>query len=60
MQSIDKLPTSNEEARGYKNSFAKNQDHKITELASQRIVKMLNAKYEKANLPEIVETNAIT
>ena len=53
MQSINKFPTSNEEALGYNNSLAKNQEPKSTELATQRIVKILDAKYEKANLPEI-------
>ena len=56
MQSIDELPTSNKEALGY-NSLAKNQEPKSTKLATQRIVKIVDAKYEKANLPEIVENN---
>ena len=57
MQSIDELPTSNEEALGYNNSLAKNQEPKSTELATQHIIKILDAKYEKANLPEIFEKN---
>ena len=60
MQSIDKLPTSNEEALGYNNSLAKNQEPKSTELGTQRIVKILDTKYEKANLPEFVKTIALT
>ena len=55
MQSIDKLPTSNKKALGFKNSLAKNMEPKSTELASQRIVEILDAKYEKENLPELVE-----
>ena len=57
MQSIDKFPTFNEEALGYNNSLAKNQEPKSTVLATQRIVKIWDAKYEKANLPEVVENN---
>ena len=57
MQSIGKLPTSNEEALGYNNSLAKNQEPKSTESATQRIVHILDAKYEKANLPDIVNNN---
>ena len=55
MQSINELPTSNKEALGFNNSLAKNQEPKITELATQRIVKILDAKYEKANHPETVK-----
>ena len=57
MQSIDELPTSNKEALGYKNSLEKNQEPKSTELATQRIVQILDAKYEKADLPEIVKND---
>ena len=57
MQSIDVLPTSNKEALGYNNSLARNQEPKSTELATQRLVKILDAKYEKADLPEIVKTD---
>ena len=55
MRSINKLPTSKKEALGFNSSLAKNQEPKSTELATQRIVKILDAKYEKANLPEIVQ-----
>ena len=58
IQSIEKLPTSNKKALGFNNSLAKNQEPKSTELATQRIVKIL--EYEKANLPEIVKTIALT
>ena len=57
MRSIDKLPTSNKKTLVFNNSLAKNQEPKSTKLATQRIVKILDAKYEKANLPEIVENN---
>ena len=57
MQSIDKFPKSNEEALGYNNYQAKNQEPKSTELATQRIAKILDAKYKKADLPEIVKNN---
>ena len=54
MKSIDKLPTSNKRALGFNNSLEKNVESKSTELATQRIVKILDANYEKANLPDIV------
>jgi hypothetical protein len=57
MRSINELPTSNKEALDFNNSLAKNQEPKSAELATQRIVKILDAKYEKAHLPEIVENN---
>ena len=57
MQSINKLPISNEEALGYNNSLAKNQEPKSTESTTQCIVKILDANYEKANLPDIVNNN---
>ena len=55
MRSIDELPVSDEEALGFNNSLAKNQEPKSTELATQRICRILDAKYEKADLPEIVK-----
>ena len=57
MRRIKKLPTSNKEALGFNNSLAKNQEPKSTELATQRRVKILDAKYEKANLPEIAKND---
>ena len=57
MRSIDKLPTSNKKALGYNNSLAKNQEPKSTKLATQRIVHILDAKYKKADLPEIVKND---
>ena len=44
MQGIGKLPTSNDEALSFLNSLAKNQEPKSTKLATQRIVKILDAK----------------
>ena len=53
------MPTSNNKALGFNNSIAKNQEPKITELATQRIVRILDAKYEQANLPEILENKTV-
>ena len=55
MRSIEELPASNRKALRLNNSLAKNQEPKSTELATQRIVNILDAKYEKANLPELVQ-----
>ena len=55
MRSIDELPKSDIKALMFNNSLAKNQEPKSTELATQRRVEILDAKYEKANLPDIVE-----
>ena len=57
MQSINELPTSNKQALGYNNSLAKNQEPKSTELATQRIVEILDANDKKADLPEIVKND---
>ena len=57
MQSINKLQTSNKRALGFNNSLAKNVEPKSTELATWCIVEILDAKYEKANLPDIVQNN---
>ena len=54
MRSIDELPTFNRKALRFNNSLAKNQEPKSTELATQPIVNILDAKYEKANLPDIL------
>jgi hypothetical protein len=55
MRSIEELPTSNKKALRLNNSLAKNQEPKSTESATRRIVEILDANYEKANLPELVE-----
>ena len=57
MRSIERLPTSNKKALNFNNSVARNIEPKSTEFATQRIVTILDAKYEKANLPEIVNNN---
>ena len=57
MQGIGQFPTSNDEALSFLNSLAKNQEPKSTKLVTQRIVKILDAKYEKANIPDIVHNN---
>ena len=57
MRSINDLTTSNKRALGFNNSIAKNVEPKSTELATQRIVKILDAKYEKANLPDIIQND---
>ena len=59
MRSINETPTSNKKALGFNNSLAKNMEPKSTELATQCIVRILDAKYEKADLPDIVENECI-
>ena len=53
MQSIDNLPSSNKEALSYQNC-KKDDEPKATELATQQVVKILDANYKKADLPELV------
>ena len=55
MQNIKDLQSSNEVALSYQNFLASNAP-RSTELATQRVLKILDAKYEKANLPELVKT----
>ena len=57
MSNIDKLPTSNEEALSFNNCIENNIEPISTKFATQRIVKLLCAKCEKANLSEIVRKN---
>jgi hypothetical protein len=56
MRSINDLPSSNREAFSSQNREY-HDEPKATELATQRMVKILDAKYEKANLPELVKSN---
>ena len=56
MQSIEDLPSSNKEALSLNNCLA-NDEPKSTEEATQCVVKILDAKYEEANLPEVIENN---
>ena len=55
MQSINDLQSSNKEALSYQNCM-KNDEPKLTELATQQMVKILDANYEKADLPELIRT----
>ena len=54
MQNIEKMPASNKKALSYNTRPANKYEPKSTELATQRVVTILGAKYEKAHLPEIV------
>ena len=54
-QNIKDLPSSNKEALRYKIRLATNEP-KSTELETQRVVKILDANYEKEDLPEMVNT----
>ncbi len=56
MRSINNLPSSNKEALSYQNRM-KNNEPKVTELATQQVVKILDANYEKADLPELIKSN---
>ena len=56
MQSIRDFPSSNKEALCFNNCLANNEP-KSTEVVTQRVVKILEAKYEKANLPEVIKNN---
>ena len=56
MRSIEDLPSSDKQALSFINCLA-NDEPKSTEIATQRVVKILDAKYEKANLPDIVQNN---
>ena len=47
--------SSNKEALSFNNCLA-NDEPKSTEVVTQRVVKILEAKYEKANLPEVIES----
>ena len=60
VQSIDKLPTSNKKALGFNNSLARKMEPKSTELATQRIVRILDAKYEKEIFQTSLKTNVLT
>ena len=57
MRNIEDLPASNKKALSYNTRLANKYEPKSTELATQRVVKILDANYEKANLPEIVQNN---
>ena len=57
MWNIEVLPTSNKTALSYNTCLANKYEPRRTELATQPVVKLLDAKYEKANLPEIIQNN---
>ena len=57
MKHIDQLPKSQQKALVYNNCSANNLETKSTKLATECIVKILDDKYEKANLPDIVKNN---
>ena len=52
------MPSYNKEALSYQNCLVSN-GPRSTELATQCILKILDAKYEKANLPELVKTTCL-
>ena len=57
MRDIEDLPASNKKALSFNTHLANKYEPQSTELATQRVVKILDANYEKANLPEIVRDN---
>ena len=57
MHSFKELPPSNKEALSYNHILANNEP-RSTEQATQCVVKILDAKYENANLPEAVKITA--
>ena len=56
MRSIEDLPSSNRDALSFNTRLA-NEEPRSTEVATQRVVKILDEKYEKASLTEIIENN---
>ena len=56
MQSINDLPSSNREAFSSQNSM-KYDEPQLTELATQQMVKILDANYEKSDHPELIRIN---
>ncbi len=56
MKYINDLPSSNQKAFSSQ-SCERDNEPKATELATQQVVKILDAKYVKANLPELVKNN---
>jgi hypothetical protein len=57
MRSIHELPTSRKKALAFSNSLAKSQEPKSIEEATQRVVRILDANYKKADLQAIVRDN---
>ena len=57
MRDFEDLPASNKKALSFNTRLANKYEPQSTELATQRVVKILDANYEKANLPAIVRDN---
>ena len=51
------INTAPNEALDFNTSLTRSLEPTSTELATQRIVKILDAKYEKANIPEVINNN---
>ncbi len=56
MQSINHMPKSNHKALALTNSLASCKEPKSMEEATNRVVRILDANYKKANLKEVVDT----
>jgi hypothetical protein len=59
MRSIEQLPTSRKRALTLSNSLARSKEPSSTEQATQRVVRILDANYKKADLQAIVDTNCL-
>jgi len=57
MRSIQELPSSRRKALALSNSLAKSKEPKSIEEATQRVVRILDANYKKADLQAIVNDN---
>jgi len=55
MGDITNLPLTRKQGLEF-NSLARSFEPKSTELATQRVVQILDANYKKADLPEVVKT----
>ncbi len=56
MQSINHMPNSNHKALALTSSLASSKEPKSTKEATNRVVRILDANYKKANLQEVVDT----
>jgi hypothetical protein len=59
MRSIEQLPTSRKRALTFSNSLARSKEPSSTEQATQRVIRILDANYKKADLQSIVDTNCL-
>ena len=57
MRSITELPSSRKKALAFSNSLAKSKEPRSIEEATQRVVRILDANYKKADLQAIVRDN---